>query len=41
MVLNGGIFALWAYGDVAMTLGDADARREFEAGAKSLIRRRA
>ena len=36
MVLNGGIFALWAYRDVALALGDADASREFEEGVNTL-----
>ena len=36
MVLNGGIFALWAYRDVALALGDADANREFEEGVNML-----
>ncbi|MGH2960815.1 MAG: D-glucuronyl C5-epimerase family protein [Solirubrobacterales bacterium] len=36
MVLNGGIFALWAYRDVALALGDADANREFEEGVDAL-----
>ena len=37
-VLNGGIFALWGYHDVALGLGDADARREFEEGIDTLAR---
>jgi peptidoglycan/xylan/chitin deacetylase (PgdA/CDA1 family) len=36
LVLNGGIFALWGYYDVAVALSDADARREFDAGVESL-----
>jgi hypothetical protein len=36
MVLNGGIFALWAYRDVALALGDADAGRKFEEGVDAL-----
>lgn len=35
-VLNGGIFALWGYYDVAVGLGDEDARRRFEAGVDTL-----
>jgi heparosan-N-sulfate-glucuronate 5-epimerase len=35
-VLNGGIFALWGYYDVAVVLGDADARSQFEAGVDAL-----
>ena len=31
MVLNGGIFAIWGVRDVAVALGDPDARRLFEA----------
>jgi heparosan-N-sulfate-glucuronate 5-epimerase len=36
LVLNGGIFALWGYYDVAVALGDDDARREFEQGLETL-----
>jgi heparosan-N-sulfate-glucuronate 5-epimerase len=35
-VLNGGIFALWGYYDVAVALRDADARRAFDEGADTL-----
>jgi len=35
-VLNGGIFALWGYYDVAVALGDADARKQFEEGVGTL-----
>jgi hypothetical protein len=35
-VLNGGIFALWGYYDVAVGLGDGDARREFDEGVRTL-----
>jgi hypothetical protein len=35
-VLNGGIFALWGYYDVAVGLGDDDAMREFEAGVDTV-----
>ncbi len=35
-VLNGGIFALWGYHDVALGLGDEVARREFERGVDTL-----
>jgi heparosan-N-sulfate-glucuronate 5-epimerase len=35
-VLNGGIFALWGYRDVALALGDEEARREFERGVDTL-----
>ena len=37
-VLNGGIFALWGYLDVASALGDSEARREFEDGVDALAR---
>jgi len=37
-VLNGGIFALWGYHDVALALGVAEARQEFERGVDSLAR---
>jgi hypothetical protein len=37
-VLNGGIFALWGYHDVALGLGDADARREFDEGVDTLAK---
>ena len=37
-VLNGGIFALWGYHDVALGLGDADARREFDDGVDTLAK---
>lgn len=37
-VLNGGIFALWGYYDVALGLGDADARREFNEGVDTLAK---
>jgi heparosan-N-sulfate-glucuronate 5-epimerase len=37
-VLNGGIFSLWGYRDVALGLGDADAQREFDEGLDSLAR---
>jgi heparosan-N-sulfate-glucuronate 5-epimerase len=37
-VLNGGIFALWGYHDVALGLGDADAQREFEEGVNTLAK---
>ena len=37
-VLNGGIFALWGYHDVALALGDTDARREFDEGAETLAK---
>ena len=36
-VLNGGIFALWGYYDVAVALDDAEARGEFERGVDSLV----
>jgi heparosan-N-sulfate-glucuronate 5-epimerase len=36
LVLNGGIFALWGYYDVAVALGDDGARREFEEGLDTL-----
>jgi heparosan-N-sulfate-glucuronate 5-epimerase len=36
LVLNGGIFALWGYYDVAIALGDAHARDEFEVGVDTL-----
>jgi heparosan-N-sulfate-glucuronate 5-epimerase len=35
-VLNGGIFALWGYRDVALALGDEEAHREFERGVDTL-----
>lgn len=35
-VLNGGIFALWGALDVALGLGDADARRRFDDGLDAL-----
>jgi heparosan-N-sulfate-glucuronate 5-epimerase len=35
-VLNGGIFALWGYHDLAVALGDEDARCEFERGVDTL-----
>jgi heparosan-N-sulfate-glucuronate 5-epimerase len=35
-VLNGGIFALWGYRDVALALGDEEAHREFEHGVNTL-----
>jgi hypothetical protein len=35
-VLNGAIFALWGLLDVAIALGDVDARRDFDAGIDSL-----
>jgi heparosan-N-sulfate-glucuronate 5-epimerase len=35
-VLNGGIFALWGYYDVAIALGDEEARREFEQAMDTL-----
>jgi hypothetical protein len=35
-VLNGGIFALWGYLDVALGLGDERARADFEAGVETL-----
>ena len=37
-VLNGGIFALWGYYDVALGLADADARREFDEGVDTLAK---
>lgn len=37
LVLNGGIFALWGYYDVAIALGDADARADFDEGVATLI----
>jgi heparosan-N-sulfate-glucuronate 5-epimerase len=37
-VLNGGIFALWGYHDVALGLEDADARREFDKGVDTLAK---
>jgi hypothetical protein len=37
-VLNGGIFALWGYYDVAVGLVNADARREFDEGVDTLAR---
>jgi heparosan-N-sulfate-glucuronate 5-epimerase len=37
-VLNGGIFALWGYNDVALGLGDTEASREFERGVDVLAR---
>ena len=37
-VLNGGIFALWGYRDVAVALGDAQARIDFAEGAETLAR---
>jgi hypothetical protein len=36
LVLNGGIFALWGYYDVAVALADEDARRQFDAGLTTL-----
>jgi hypothetical protein len=36
LVLNGGIFALWGYRDVAVALGDEEAHREFERGVDTL-----
>jgi D-glucuronyl C5-epimerase C-terminus len=36
LVLNGGIFALWGYYDVAVALGDDASRREFDAGVRTL-----
>jgi heparosan-N-sulfate-glucuronate 5-epimerase len=36
LVLNGGVFALWGYYDVAIGLGDEQARREFESGVDTL-----
>jgi heparosan-N-sulfate-glucuronate 5-epimerase len=36
LVLNGGIFALWGYYDVAVALDDDDARRQFEEGVDTL-----
>ena len=35
-VLNGGIYALWGVHDVAIALGDADARDLYEAGLEAL-----
>ncbi|HWY17287.1 MAG TPA: D-glucuronyl C5-epimerase family protein [Solirubrobacteraceae bacterium] len=35
-VLNGAIFALWGLRDVAIALGEKDARRDFADGAKTL-----
>jgi hypothetical protein len=37
-VLNGAIFALWGYLDVALGLDDGDARRQFEDGLDRLAR---
>jgi hypothetical protein len=37
-VLNGGLFALWGYYDVAVGLGDDRARQEFELGLATLAR---
>jgi len=37
-VLNGGIFALWGYYDVALGLADADARRQFNEGVDTLAK---
>jgi heparosan-N-sulfate-glucuronate 5-epimerase len=36
MVLNGGIFAIWGVRDVAVALGDSDARQLFEASLDAL-----
>jgi heparosan-N-sulfate-glucuronate 5-epimerase len=36
LVLNGGIFALWGYYDVAIALADSEAQREFEQGLEAL-----
>jgi len=36
MVLNGGIFAIWGVRDVAVALGDSDARQLFEASVDAL-----
>lgn len=35
-VLNGGIYALWGHYDIWLGLGDADAKRRFEAGTETL-----
>jgi heparosan-N-sulfate-glucuronate 5-epimerase len=35
-VLNGAIFALWGYRDVAIAMGEADCARDFEAGVDTL-----
>ena len=35
-VLNGGIFALWGFLDVALGLGDEQARADFDAGVETL-----
>ncbi|MCW3016132.1 MAG: D-glucuronyl C5-epimerase domain protein [Solirubrobacterales bacterium] len=37
-VLNGAVFALWGFRDVAVGLGDARARTDFEEGAATLAR---
>jgi hypothetical protein len=37
-VLNGGIYALWGWRDVAEGLGDADARSRYDAGGDTLAR---
>jgi heparosan-N-sulfate-glucuronate 5-epimerase len=36
LVLNGGIYALWGYYDVAVALGDRDARGQFQRGVDAL-----